>query len=131
MITIAASENYDDDLGNPMTMIVGDIDGYNFKYQTDGILNIQQALDFVTANFDAVNIQAQESAERHTKIQIAPDFVVCSPKIKSNKEEAYQEAKDEALKPAKSIAKLALTLPRLIEHLESLDARIVALEKIK
>lgn len=65
----------------------------------------------------------------HTKIQVAPDFLVQSPKIKANKKEAYQEAKDEFLKTEKSIAKLALTLPTLIAHLEALELRIVALEK--
>ncbi|MEK9207786.1 MAG: hypothetical protein AAB922_04840, partial [Patescibacteria group bacterium] len=67
--------------------------------------------------------------EVHTKIQVAPDFLVQSPKIKAIKEEAYQEAKDEALKAEKSIAKLALTLPILIEHVMAMELRIVALEK--
>ena len=79
----------------------------------------------------AVKAQAIIDAgkEVHTKIQVAPDFLVQSPKIKAIKKEAYQEAKDEALKPMKSIAKLALTLPTLIDHVMALELRIIELEK--
>lgn len=89
-----------------------------------------KALAWLNERYEVVRDTANwMNFDEYDKIQIAPDFQVKSPKIKDNPDEALQEAKDEVLKDNKSIAKLSLTVPKLIEKIEQLEARINTLEK--
>lgn len=110
------------------------------NYETIGVFDGQKAISKLNNLYDDLKIAATDkNIQTYKKIQVAPKFkggtfegedvIVYSPKIKADAKEAIQEAKDEVLKEEKSIAKLALTLPKLIEVVEDLAVRIEKLER--